>query len=106
MKRKLMILAGLFVLSAPSFGYVYGGSNLPILGYPSHDCSAPYSKPHEPYSFNSQWQVDQYNSEVRAYNDELEEYFSCIREYVENAENDLKRVRDAAQEAIHEANSL
>ena len=106
MKLKAFFLLALFAMPLQSYAYVYGGSNLPVFGYPSHDCSQPYSKPYKPYSFNSQWEVDQYNREVRQYNDELEEYFSCIKEYVDNANSDLKRIQDAAQDAINEANSL
>jgi hypothetical protein len=84
---------------------VFGGSNLDFLGYPSHQCSPPYSKPFKPYSFNSQYEIDTYNMEVEDYNSQLETYRSCIREYVENAKSDIERIREKANEAVEEANS-
>ena len=105
-KRTLIagvIACGIFVPDAVAI--VIGGSNLGVFGYPSHQCSAPYSKPHKPFSFSSQWEVDRYNSEVENYNRELREFMDCIEEYVENAKNDIRRVREKANEAINEANS-
>lgn len=83
---------------------VFGGSNLGILGYSEHDCIKPY-KPTEPYSFDSQWEVDLYNSQVDTYNFELDQYISCIREYVENANNDIERIKEKYQNAIDEASN-
>jgi len=85
---------------------VFGGSNLGLFGYPNHTCSKPYSKPTKPFRFNSQWEIDRYNSEVESYNAEVETYMDCIREYVDNAKNDIQRVKEKANEAISEANSL
>jgi len=85
---------------------VLGGSNLGVFGYPAHECSPPYNKPTKPYQFTDQWEVDHYNSQVRQYNDELEAYFDCINEYVDNAKNDIRRIKEAANNAIAEANAL
>ncbi|MCF7821988.1 MAG: hypothetical protein K9M17_06060 [Mariprofundaceae bacterium] len=89
----------LFPLTAHAL--VFGGSNLGFSGYPSHDCIKP-TKPIKPYSFDSQWEVDSYNSEVDLYNSQLQQYLSCIDEYIENANNDIKRIKEKAQEAIDE----
>ena len=105
-KRTLIAAVIVFgMVSSNAVAMVFGGSNLGVFGYPSHECSAPYSKPTKPYSFSSQWEVDQYNSEVENYNYELGESMSCIREYVDNAKNDIERVKEKANEAINEANS-
>ena len=85
---------------------VFGGTNMSFTGYPSPLCTAPYTKPYKPITFNSQWEVDQYNEEVRRYNSELESYYSCVREYLENAKNDISRIREKMNQVIDEANSL
>ena len=101
----LTALSFLFLLPSLAAAIVFGGSNLGIMGYPDHSCSPPYSKPIKPYQFNSQWEIDQYNSEVQSYNYELETYLDCIQEYVDNAKNDIKRITEKANSAIDEANS-
>ncbi|HIC40882.1 MAG TPA: hypothetical protein EYO74_05710 [Piscirickettsiaceae bacterium] len=74
-----------------------------MFGYPSHDCYKPI-KPYKPISFDDQWSVDQYNMEVENYNSQLQIYISCIEDFVDNANNDIKRIREKAEEAINEAN--
>ncbi len=104
----LTLLLTLFTIGvsvSPLYALVFGGSNLGIFGYPSHRCTAPYSKPSKPYSFNSQWEIDEYNSDIDRYNSQMREYINCINEYVENAKNDIKRIKEKANEAISEANS-
>jgi len=103
--RLAAVLVSLFV-SFNAAAIVFGGSNLDLMGYPSHSCNAPYSKPFKPFSFDTQWQVDQYNSEVERYNSELRSYLDCIRKYVENAKNDIERIKEKAHAAVNEANSL
>ena len=102
--RKIVLLLTILLYPLYVHAMVFGGSNLSFTGYPSHDCMKP-TKPYKPYSFNSQWEVDSYNSEVESYNFELQQYLSCIDEYVENANNDIKRIKEKAQEAIDEANN-
>ena len=104
--KKIFIALIILTASSNSFGIVFGGSNLGFLGYEEHTCSAPYSTPTKPYSFDSQWEIDNYNRKVEQYNNELEEFVDCIKQYVENANNDIKRIREAIDEAIDEANSL
>lgn len=74
---------------------VFGGSNLGILGYPKHRCY----QPTKPYDLSDRYAVDRYNSD-------LDQYVGCIREYVDNARNDMERIRELANEAIDEANSM
>ena len=108
MNFSMVRIAGVLILTCVSSGalaLVFGGSNLGLFGYPSHTYSPPYSKPYKPYSFSSQWEIDQYNSEVENYNYEMRSYRDCIREYVDNAKNDIKRIKEKANEAISEANS-
>jgi|TARA_B110000503_G_C6954606_1_gene332446 hypothetical protein len=103
--RKIFIAIIIMIVSSNSFGIVFGGSNLGFLGYDEHSCTKPY-RPTEPYSFDSQWAIDNYNNEVDQYNYEQELYVSCIKKYVENAQNDIKRIGEAIDDAIDEANEL
>jgi hypothetical protein len=82
---------------------VFGGSNLGLGGYPSNSCTKPI-KPTRPYTFDSQWEIDSYNREVDRYNSNFRDYIDCIKEYLDNADNDIKRIKEKAQEAIDEAN--
>ena len=96
---KNLITAPVFLLIiiysvTPTFSFVVGGSNLGVLGYPAHSCSKPFSKPYKPFQFNSQREIDSYNSEVRRYNMDVSQYLDCIGEYADNGKNDMERIRD------------
>jgi len=62
---------------------------------PSHYCS----KPFKPYSFNDQWEYDQFLAEV-------EDYKACIDDFVEEQNEAIEAHREAAEEAIEEWNSF
>ena len=64
------------------------------------------SHPYKPYQFNSQWEVDSYNSDVERYNMDVSQYVNCIREYADNGKNDMERIREAINDAINDANTL
>ena len=91
------------VSSGSAVALVFGGTNFSFSGYPDHECRRPYSKPIKPYKFTNQWEIDNYNNEVDRFNDELESFTKCIIEYVDNGDNDIKRVKEKAQAAIDEA---
>lgn len=99
-------LAVCFVVIASSAGaFVVGGTNFGFGGYPDHRCHQPYaSKPYRPFRFESQYEVDAYNRRVEEYNAQVDEYFDCIETYVDNAKNDIRRIREKANDAITEAN--
>jgi hypothetical protein len=61
------------------------------------------SKPIKPYSFNSRWEIDSYNSQVDSYNMERQRYVGCVKDYLEYASNDIKRIEERMDEAIEEA---
>ncbi len=92
---KLLLSVIIFIISNNLLAIVFGGSNLGMFGYSSHDCSKPY----RPYQFNSQYEVDDYNNEVNY-------YINCIEEYLDNAKNDILRIQNKMNDAIDEANSL
>lgn len=75
-------------------GYVIGGSNLGPLGYPDYS----NFKPNKPYS------DDEFTA--KRYKREVEEYVNGAKEYVENAQNDRKRINAAIEDAIDAANGV
>lgn len=80
--NKTFIFIYLFIfLNNPTFAYVYGGTNFSYSGYPESNCYL--------YSNSDEWQ--------------RESYIRCINEYVENASNDIKRIKEKAKETIDEA---
>ena len=102
-KNKVLPVAVLLTLSlvaSISHSIVFGGSNLSLSSYPSANCYKP-SKPYKPYSFSSQWEVDSYNSKVDSYNSSMRIYTNCINTYVENAQNDIERIKEAISDAIN-----
>ena len=107
MKSKVFLsILILLLLTVPQSAntITFGGSNLGVFGYPSHECGFRPSKPYKPYSLSSQWEVDSYNARVRAYNSDIEQYTTCINEYLDNCRNDINRIKDRMQEALNEAN--
>lgn len=87
------LLLCLFML--PVGAVVFGGSNFGFSGYPDPNCS----QPHKPYEFHDDWARQNFIAEV-------EQYLSCVQEYADNAENDVKRVLEARDEAIQKANTF
>jgi hypothetical protein len=82
--KKILLLLAVFVLciSSVAFGYVFGGTNLDFMGYPE---------------FSAYLSYDPSRSEV-------ERYIQEAKEYVENGNNDIRRIREAQNEAIRKAN--
>ncbi|WP_227499664.1 hypothetical protein ABWH88_12955 [Marinobacter adhaerens] len=79
-------------------GIVGAAIALPVLAdmfAPSHSCY----EPSKPYEFTSQWEVDQFNSEV-------EDYRSCINRFVEEQQEAAAAHQQAAQDAIGDWNSF
>jgi hypothetical protein len=100
--RKFVTAASLAMLMAPAGAVVFGGSNLGVFGYPEADCRRP-EPPTRPFQPTSQWEIDTYNSEVDSYNNDLRQFIACTREYLDNAQADIKRVQERMQEAIDRA---
>lgn len=105
MKKRILSGVLFWLIPLNIYAVVFGGSNLGLFGYPSHSCFKP-TKPFKPYSLDSQWEVDIYNIEVDFYNSQLQQYSSCIDVYIESANNDIKRIKEKAQEAIDDASYL
>ncbi len=66
---------------------------------PSHSCYTP-TKPFKPYSFNSQWEVDSYNSSIGRYNNEVEDYRTCINDFIDDQKQGISNHKNAAQNAL------
>lgn len=95
-KRKLMVIGVLLVAgSGFIFGFVMGGTNFSISGYPKFF----RYKPSTPFHTGTiaEWEYDSYQSSVERFVDEA-------KTYVENADNDVRRIRESQQEAIDAAN--
>lgn len=99
-------LAAFAVASLLASGYassfVIGPSNFGFGGYPEPNCRKPI-KPTKPYSMSESWEVDMYNNRVRSYNAELQTYVLCVRNYVEAANLDVKRIQERVEELVSEA---
>lgn len=61
---------------------------------PNHSCNKPY----KPVSFDDEWQISAFKTEVDLYKD-------CIEEFVEEQEDAIRNHKQAADEAIEEWNS-
>jgi len=84
------IMIVLFVASSVS-AIVFGGSNLGMFGYPKFSGY----KPFKPYS-KSSYEVDSYRTKMKL-------YLSEIDDYLDNAINDIERIKEAMREAKNEA---
>lgn len=103
--KKAAILLGCVLSALPTptaIAYVTGGTNFSYSGYPDPECSRPF-RPIKPYDLTNELAVDSYNRRVRLYNLEYDEYIACIQLYVENATNDMKRIKEKAEEEIQKA---
>ena len=80
MKKNLFIFV-ILACSIPAVAYVYGGTNFGYSGYPDPNC----------YLFDTS---DSYQRDA---------YVRCINEYVENASNDIKRIKEKAAQAADDA---
>jgi len=117
MNRSLIML--IFVLTLfPSvvISAETGSSNSVFSEYPSHTCSPPPAKPGELSLFSGDKDKEQevvnynseladYNSKVDGYNSQTESYRKCIKEYVSNANADMRKINEKLNAAIKEANS-
>ena len=94
-----IIISTTLLISTNSSSAVYGGSNLGWSGYPDHSCSEPFYMSAKP-SFTTQDEVDDWNYQVRDYNSQMEGFRTCINEYIEDGNNDMKRIKEGQEDAI------
>ena len=107
MLKKMTYITALLITIAWNMAsaVVSGGSNIDSFDYPSHSCSKPQksTRVFKPHNFANPWEVEQYNSGVKTYNAKFEKYAECIKKYIDNANKDMERIREKANEAIAEA---
>jgi hypothetical protein len=84
---------------------VANGTNLPASGYPAHKCAVPGPRPDKPFR-NDEFTIRAYNADVERYNRALTDFRDCMATYVDNANNDIKRIQDAANKAMTDFRSL
>ncbi len=99
MKIVLLAAAAALVagISAPASAYVIGDSNLGPLGYPDFARVHFVYEPQQPYDASNSYDNERYRNQVK-------EYVEKTKEYVEAANNDIRRIREAEEEAISKAN--
>lgn len=103
MKKHLLMII-LLATSSRADAAVFGGSNLGLSGYPDHSCIQPV-KPIKPAMFFGDLDVDLYNSAVRRYNSDLLFYQRCLEEYLDNAVNDIARIKEKMTDAVESTES-
>jgi hypothetical protein len=84
---------------------VASGTNLPASGYPAHKCAAPPPRPEKPFR-NDEYSIRAYNADVERYNRALTDYRDCMSNYVDNANNDIRRIQEAAKKALDDFRGL
>jgi hypothetical protein len=92
--RSLLAVLLLLVGSMKADAIVLGESNLPLLGYPEARC----------YELRVPYSDDDYAWE--SFRHDADEYVDCINQYIEAGNNDIRRIREAQQDALNEANAF
>ncbi|MGQ4630503.1 hypothetical protein [Raoultella ornithinolytica] len=83
-----------FLLPFTASAVVFGGSNLSFTGYPDFS----ESEPLPPYD-NSDLSKNSYRIQV-------ESYVRSAQEYLDNANNDIKRIQESKNETAEKANRV
>ena len=82
----------------------WAGSNLVSGDYPEPQCGERPSPPERPAVFESESQIESYNQQVKAYNTRVESYYACIQTYVDNALQDIARIKAKTRAVVDQAN--
>ncbi|BDG86582.1 hypothetical protein [Citrobacter koseri] len=93
-KLSLSLIGFILTYSTVVNATVFGGSNLGFSGYPEFSDS----EPTPPYN------RDEYS--MGAYKRDVEMFIQNAKDYTENADNDVKRIREAQEDAIQKANRV
>lgn len=92
MRHTRIVLLALLGVCGTASAYVIGGSNLGFSGYPDPTCY----KPSRPYDLSNEYAVDSYNRGIR-------EYRECLETYLDNAQNDINRIKEKMRETVDNA---
>lgn len=90
--QKVLLLSSFIFLISPVSAYVSGGSNLGFMGYPECSCRKPMKT-----FISSKWELDDYKFQHARYID-------CVNEYIDNANKDIRRIKEKAEQSLEEAN--
>ncbi|CAH5653598.1 hypothetical protein AI2983V1_2756 [Enterobacter cloacae] len=93
-KISFMLFGFILAYSTVASATVFGGSNLSFSGYSEFSDS----EPSPPY--------DRSEYSMQVYKNDVERYIQNAKEYTENADNDIKRIREAQEDAIQKANRV
>lgn len=87
----MVIFAAITAFSTSLAAYVSGGTNFGFSGYPKPSCF----KPFRPTDIGGELAM-------RIYITNMELYRQCVTDYIENANNDIKRIREAQDDLIEQ----
>ena len=103
MVRTARVLLAVLAFAVPGAS-ASAGSNLPGDGYPAPACGERPEVPDRPETFETEQAIAEYNVKVEIYNASMERFVACVREYITNAEADVRRIRELTREAIDRVN--
>lgn len=99
MKTAIGVVAVWSVLVATSAANSNLGST-----YPDPQCGAKPTQPERSEKFETQGELTSYNQAVDAYNSASVAYTQCVQLYLDNAVNDIERIRQKIDQAATAAN--
>ena len=80
-----------------------GGTNMPPDFYPKPKCEPAGKLPFQPG--NNPDAMNSYNLKVRTYNQRAAALNICMKDYVDNAQNDINTIQKTVRDAVAEANA-
>jgi hypothetical protein len=97
------------MLSVPAFAQplapslATGGTNMPADFYPKPKCEPAGKAPVQPG--NNPDAMNTYNMKVRVFNQKVTALNICMKDYVDNAQNDINTIQKTVRDAVAEANT-
>ena len=102
MKKKVLVLLIIGCVTVFTlFALVLGGTNFGIGGYPRFSSSKP-TKPFTSYFSNNTVSKREYDN----YRNSVLDYVEKAQTYLDNADNDIKRIKEIKEEVIDTANKV
>jgi hypothetical protein len=106
-----ILFAGLVIVmaAAPAFAQplspslTTGGTNMPPDFYPRPKCEPAGKAPVQPG--NNPDAMNTYNMKVRVFNQKVTALNICMKDYVDNAQNDINTIQKTVRDAVAEANA-
>jgi hypothetical protein len=102
-----ILFAGLVIVmaAAPAFAQSLstGGTNMGPDFYPKPKCEPAGKAPVQPG--NNPDAMNTYNMKVRIFNQKVTALNICMKDYVDNAQNDINTIQKTVRDAVAEANA-